>query len=75
MKDDRRAVIGGGVSVLRAVFDLLGIEKMHVAQGALRHGALYDLLDREQRAHRPAPRQRAAPGRASSASTRPRPSA
>ncbi|MDP3699595.1 MAG: exopolyphosphatase [Hylemonella sp.] len=47
MKDDRRAVIGGGVSVLRAVFDLLGIEEMHVAQGALRHGALYDLLDRE----------------------------
>jgi exopolyphosphatase/guanosine-5'-triphosphate,3'-diphosphate pyrophosphatase len=47
MKDDRRAVIGGGVSVLRAVFDLLGITEMHVAQGALRHGALYDLLDRE----------------------------
>jgi len=47
MKDDRRAVIGGGVSVLRALFALLGIEEMHVAQGALRHGALYDLLDRE----------------------------
>jgi len=48
MKDDRRAVIGGGVSVLRAVFDLLGIDEMHTAQGALRHGVLYDLLDREQ---------------------------
>jgi exopolyphosphatase/guanosine-5'-triphosphate,3'-diphosphate pyrophosphatase len=48
MKEDRRAVIGGGVSVLRAVFDLLSISEMHVAQGALRHGALYDLLDREQ---------------------------
>ena len=48
MKDDRRAVIGGGVSVLRAVFDLLGIEQMQAAQGALRHGLLYDLLDREQ---------------------------
>jgi exopolyphosphatase/guanosine-5'-triphosphate,3'-diphosphate pyrophosphatase len=48
MKDDRRAVIGGGVSVLRAVFNLLGIEQMHTAQGALRHGVLYDLLDREQ---------------------------
>jgi exopolyphosphatase/guanosine-5'-triphosphate,3'-diphosphate pyrophosphatase len=47
MKEDRRAVIGGGVSVLRAVFDLLDIEAMQVAQGALRHGALYDLLDRE----------------------------
>ena len=48
IKEDRRAVIGGGVSVLRAVFDLLGIEKMQAAQGALRHGVLYDLLDREQ---------------------------
>lgn len=47
MKDDRRAVIGGGVSVLRALFSLLEIDEMHVAQGALRHGALFDLLDRE----------------------------
>jgi exopolyphosphatase/guanosine-5'-triphosphate,3'-diphosphate pyrophosphatase len=47
LKDDRRAVIGGGVSVLRAIFDLLDIDTLHTAQGALRHGALYDLLDRE----------------------------
>lgn len=47
IKDDRRAVIGGGLSVLRAVFDLLKIEDLHIAQGALRHGALYDLLNRE----------------------------
>lgn len=47
MKDDRRAVIGGGVSVLRAVFSLLGITQMSAAQGALRHGVLYDLIDRE----------------------------
>jgi exopolyphosphatase/guanosine-5'-triphosphate,3'-diphosphate pyrophosphatase len=48
LKEERRAVIGGGISVLRALFDLLGMEQMHVAQGALRQGALYDLLDREQ---------------------------
>lgn len=48
LKEDRRPVIGGGLSVLRAVFDLLEIQEMHVAQGALRQGALYDLLDREQ---------------------------
>lgn len=48
MKEDRRAVIGGGVSVLRAVFDLLGIKQMQTAAGALRHGVLYDLIDREQ---------------------------
>ena len=47
IKDDRRSVIGGGVSVLRAIFDLLGVDRMHAAQGALRHGVLYDLLDRE----------------------------
>ena len=47
IKDDRRPVIGGGVSVLKAVFDLLEIDVMHVAQGALRHGVLFDLLERE----------------------------
>ena len=47
IKEDRRSVIGGGVSILRAVFDLLGIDRMLAAQGALRHGVLYDLLDRE----------------------------
>lgn len=46
MKDDRRPVIGGGVSVLRAVFDLFGIRQMLPAEGALRQGALYDLIDR-----------------------------
>ncbi len=48
LRDDRRPVIGGGVSVLRAVFDLLDIDEMQAAQGALRHGVLYDVLDREQ---------------------------
>lgn len=47
LKDDRRPVIGGGISVLCAVFDLFNIEHMLPAQGALRNGALYDLLDRE----------------------------
>jgi exopolyphosphatase/guanosine-5'-triphosphate,3'-diphosphate pyrophosphatase len=48
LKDDRRPVIGGGLAVLRAVFDTLGIEEMEAAQGALRHGVLYDMLDREK---------------------------
>lgn len=48
MREDRKAVIGGGISVLRAVFDLLDIREMKVAQGALRHGVLYELLDRDQ---------------------------
>ena len=48
MREDRKPVIGGGLAVLRAVFDLLGIEQMNVAQGALRHGLLYELLDRDE---------------------------
>jgi exopolyphosphatase/guanosine-5'-triphosphate,3'-diphosphate pyrophosphatase len=48
MKDDRKLVIGGGISVLRAIFDLLGIDEMHAADGALRHGVLYDLVTRGQ---------------------------
>jgi exopolyphosphatase/guanosine-5'-triphosphate,3'-diphosphate pyrophosphatase len=47
LKEDRRAVIGGGASILRALFVLLEVREMHVAAGALRHGVLYDLLDRE----------------------------
>ncbi|GLS14518.1 MULTISPECIES: exopolyphosphatase [Hydrogenophaga] len=47
LKDERRPVLCGGVSVLRAIFDLFGIEQMIPTQGALRHGALYDLIDRE----------------------------
>lgn len=47
LKDDRKAVIAGGVSILCAVFDMLGIRQMHAANGALRHGVLYDLLDRQ----------------------------
>jgi len=47
LKEDRRAVIGGGVSVLRALMTLLKIDTLHVAQGALRHGVLFDMVERE----------------------------
>ena len=47
IKEDRRSVIGGGLSVLQALFDLLEIDAMQAAQGALRHGVLYDMIDRE----------------------------
>jgi exopolyphosphatase/guanosine-5'-triphosphate,3'-diphosphate pyrophosphatase len=47
MKEDRRAVIGGGVSVLRALMTLLQISTLHVAQGALRHGVLFEMVERE----------------------------
>jgi exopolyphosphatase / guanosine-5'-triphosphate,3'-diphosphate pyrophosphatase len=47
LREDRRPVIAGGVSVLQAVFELFGIDEMRKAEGALRQGALYDLIDRE----------------------------
>lgn len=45
LKEDRRPVVAGGLSVLRAVFDLLGLDQMQVAQGALRMGVLYGMVD------------------------------
>jgi exopolyphosphatase/guanosine-5'-triphosphate,3'-diphosphate pyrophosphatase len=44
MREDRKAIIGGGVSVMRAVFSLLGIKTMEQATGGLRHGLICDLL-------------------------------
>ena len=46
LKSDRAKVLPGGVAILSAVFDSLGIERMIVASGALREGVLYDLLGR-----------------------------
>lgn len=47
LKADRKAVIGGGMSLLRSVFDVFGIDAMRVAQGALRQGVVFDMQDRE----------------------------
>ena len=47
LKEDRRAVIGGGVSVLRALMELLEIDTLQVAQGALRHGVLFEMVERD----------------------------
>lgn len=44
LKEERNAVIGGGLSVLRAVFSLLKIDTLYVARGALRHGLFYDMV-------------------------------
>ena len=46
LKDDRRPVLAGGLSVMLALFDLFGWTVVHRAQGALRQGALVDLIDR-----------------------------
>jgi exopolyphosphatase/guanosine-5'-triphosphate,3'-diphosphate pyrophosphatase len=45
---ERNQVIAGGVAILSAIFEGLGIEEMRVSEGALREGILYDLLGRVQ---------------------------
>lgn len=46
LSPERRAVFPGGVVLLHAAFEALGIESMEPADGALREGLLYDLLGR-----------------------------
>ncbi len=48
LKPDRQEVLAGGVAVLSAVFETLGIDEMRPARGALRVGVLYDLLGRRE---------------------------
>ena len=47
LKEDRKAVIAGGLSILIGIFDLLKLNMLVVAKGALRHGLLYDLIAEE----------------------------
>lgn len=43
---DRQEILPGGIAILVELFDMLGIETLRVADGALREGLLYDLLGR-----------------------------
>ena len=46
LRPNRAAVLPGGVAILGAVFDELGLDQVKVSEAALRHGVLYDLLGR-----------------------------
>jgi exopolyphosphatase/guanosine-5'-triphosphate,3'-diphosphate pyrophosphatase len=46
LRPNRAAVLPGGLAIISAAFDALGVERMKVSDGALRHGVLYDLLGR-----------------------------
>jgi exopolyphosphatase/guanosine-5'-triphosphate,3'-diphosphate pyrophosphatase len=48
LRPNRAPVLPGGVAIMIAAFDALGLDSMKVAEGALRHGVLYDLLGRVQ---------------------------
>jgi exopolyphosphatase/guanosine-5'-triphosphate,3'-diphosphate pyrophosphatase len=50
LNPERAPVFPGGVAILSAVFEALGIEHMKVAEGALREGLLYDLMGRVRQA-------------------------
>ena len=43
---DRAPVFPGGLAIMKASFESLGIERMHVSNGALREGIVYELLGR-----------------------------
>jgi exopolyphosphatase/guanosine-5'-triphosphate,3'-diphosphate pyrophosphatase len=46
LSDDRRPIIAGGILVLEAAFEALGIKRMMVSKAAMREGVLYDMLGR-----------------------------
>lgn len=46
LSNDRRPIIAGGVLVLEAAFEALGLQRMMVSKAAMREGILYDMLGR-----------------------------
>ncbi len=48
LTDDRKTLIGPGLAILLASFQMLGIEQMVYVDAALREGVLYEMSDRLQ---------------------------
>ena len=46
LRPNRAPVLPGGLAIMLSVVEELGIERLTVSDGALRHGLLYDLLGR-----------------------------
>ncbi|MET0289756.1 MAG: exopolyphosphatase [Pseudoxanthomonas sp.] len=46
LSSDRRPIIAGGVLILEAAFQALGIERLMVSKAAMREGILYDMVGR-----------------------------
>lgn len=44
--EERRAVFPGGLAILAEIFEVLGVEEMRTAEGAMREGLLYDMVGR-----------------------------
>ena len=46
LRQDRAQVLPGGFAIMLAVFEELGVQRMTLANGAMRQGILYDMLGR-----------------------------
>ena len=46
LSEDRRPVIAGGILVLEAAFETLGLQRLLVSKAAMREGVLHDMLGR-----------------------------
>ncbi|MBB4845479.1 exopolyphosphatase/guanosine-5'-triphosphate,3'-diphosphate pyrophosphatase [Paucibacter oligotrophus] len=46
LKEDRRAVVGGGLCILYTLLTQFGIRELLPAKGALRQGVIFDLVER-----------------------------
>ena len=46
LPDDRKPIIAGGILILEAAFETLGLKRMMVSKAAMREGVLYDMLGR-----------------------------
>lgn len=47
LKEERKAVMAGGLAILNAIFEQFSLSTMQIAKGALRHGVMFDLLGRD----------------------------
>ncbi len=47
LKEDRKPVLGGGLSILIALFELLDLHEVRAVTVGLRHGVLHDMLNRD----------------------------
>lgn len=47
LKEERKPLLGAGLSILIALFELLGISRLQPVDTGLRHGVLHDLIGRD----------------------------
>ena len=53
LRDDRRAVLAGGLAILYTLATHFGIEELHPARGALRQGVIFEFAERRAAARDP----------------------